>query len=254
MRPRIAGTAKLERDRLTTIGEPSQRIGSLELWVHPFADWNANQEVWQKHCADWGDPLKSLADEATDEDGTKLLQFMRNAYEQFEKRAPTLFLGVREADWEQGWESDMWWLECHVPQVIFDALAEDIIADRCRSPTLRTELTPTLVDEWYAPLGVDVNVGILKMGKSGYFARGWVDSLSWGVGSKSQSETVARPSEAEEESDTDILPSTVPRAAASNPSSSAEVAAEVVQLAKGVRRGFGLVFLLIAGLALLRCA
>lgn len=258
----IGGTAKLDKDSLTIIGSGQKPTKKLSFSMVPFETLDARAAAWQSHKADWGDPLRDFADAAktsTSDEYPRLLQFLRNVYEEFEENPPSLAVGFNAANREIG-TTYSWYAECQVPHAVFSDLFGDVLAGRVRRLNLHLELAPTLTDSEYAPPSVPVTIGILASGESGH-ARGWVNGVYWDVSSSvnvtSRTEVAAAKTtlESTDEDFDDELDDTerIERVSANVGSSDENpLRNEVTVLAKTVRFGFVVVLILLALLALVR--
>jgi len=175
----ITGTALLGKDRIAVIGSEREAVRELSFSLRSFPSVEQHAARWQKQRSTWGDPLSKFESDSLDEDGKRVLQYLRNVFTHFDDRPPTLWLGFTSADWELGW-SDNWSMECDVPETVFNELSADILNGHCRSLDVSLSLQPTLSNSAYAPPSVPVCLGVLASpGQSDARSNGWLQGLTW---------------------------------------------------------------------------
>jgi hypothetical protein len=165
----LSGWATLEDHEFTLIGAKAPRPAELRFVVTPSTEGPV--EYWE---------LEALAeDPATN---SRLLAYLRHAYRQFADRRPSVAVNFMESlpDVEGITMSGTgdWEIRCEVPEEVFTALRDDLLAGRCNRLELSFQVVPTFVPkgEHHDPEGH--TVGVLQT-KTNSCCRGWIESFGW---------------------------------------------------------------------------
>lgn len=248
--PRVHGRALLEKDSLRVIGWPDRATDEVDFTLRPAnAEGDPAGQTWARHEYVQAELLRVVGDGTADDD-RRLSQFLHNCYADFEQRAPSVAITFVRADRDIG-NKDTWFLECLVPQSVFDAVAGDVAGNRVTTLAVGLTINPTLSDEWYAPPSAPVTLGILgapdaRSGASGF---GWVDDIIWTPTADAPQATARTDGVASNEPS----PPLEPTSSAQIPERTASVTVDAIaELSRRTTRGFILVLILIALAAVFR--
>jgi hypothetical protein len=175
----ISGIADLGECSISVVGSELPAVRQFSFMISPAKQADANQR-WARVKSLRGDWFADLLSEDPEHpDQGRLVQYLRNTYEQFDERGPTARLYHRAAYWEAGIEEG-WEGSCEISPDAFAVLVADIHAERCTQLTVGLKLQPMLSDSEHAPPSLPVTFGVLSHGRhAGGTNEGWVRSIAW---------------------------------------------------------------------------
>lgn len=102
-------------------------------------------------------------------DINRIKQYLQNVYKRYDEYPPSAFIGIFEE----------WYIECHIPEEIFESLASDFYNGASNSLHVAIDMQPTFINNKYAEYYESVAFGLLDIEKYGQSGCVYITNLTW---------------------------------------------------------------------------